>query len=370
MMITKFLGARGAAVVAVIGVVGITGLFARRRGEPAVAASEASALVSRQSIVIVSQTDIQTGPWVSGTLKAEREATISAELAGTVAATYVDEGTRVSPGTVLGRIEDPTVETALIAARSAVHTAEENEASARRNEERASALLNIGGVPKREAEAARTAHLSAEAALADAKAGLAVAQRRVDKTVLRAPFSGVVSRRGAKTGDVVLPGTLLFTVVDPKSMRLEAAVPAARLQGLRLGEEVRFTVIGYGNRAFVGSIEHINPVADPATRQVSIYVRIPNERGELVAGLFAEGRVTTESRPGVMVPLIAVAYDAPTPSVLRLRGGRTERVAAKLGVKDDQSESIEVISGVAAGDTLITGGARALAPGTRVRLTE
>ena len=93
---------------------------------------------------------------------------------------------------------------------------------------------------------------------------------------MRAPFDGIVSERAVSAGDVVQPGSPLFTVVDPSSMRLEAAVPADALTAVAVGTPVEFTVSGLPGRTFRGRVERVNPVADPATRQVRVYVGIPN----------------------------------------------------------------------------------------------
>ena len=85
----------------------------------------------------------------------------------------------------------------------------------------------------------------------------------------------------------------MFRIIDPSSMRLEASVPSEDLSILRVGANVDFTVRGY-DRSFTGRIERIAPQADPTTRQVPIYVAIPNPGGRLVAGLFAEGRVVSQ----------------------------------------------------------------------------
>ena len=87
------------------------------------------------------------------------------------------------------------------------------------------------------------------------------------------------------------------------SSRLDAAVPSDDLASLRVGAPVRFEVRGYAE-PLEGTIERIAPQADPTTRQVPIYVAIPNVGGRLVAGLFAEGRVIAESVEGLVVPVV------------------------------------------------------------------
>ena len=129
-----------------------------------------------------------------------------------------------------------------------------------------------------------------------------------------------------------------------------------------------FQVSGYEGKAYTGTVERINPTLDPATRQVRIYVAIPNVAGRLVAGLFAQGRVTTEHRSTLAIPLSALDLKTPTPSVRRLRGGRVELVAVQLGLQDDVLQMIEVTSGLAAGDTVLVGPSAGVAAGSPVRI--
>ena len=126
---------------------------------------------------------------------------------------------------------------------------------------------------------------------------------------------------------------------------------------------------GYPGQTFEGHIERIAPAADPVTRQVTIFVDVPNTRGRLVAGLFAEGRVTSERRQTLVVPATAVDTGGQSPWVLRLRDGRAERVTVQVGVRDDRTERVEILAGIAAGDVLLIGAARAVTPGTPVTVS-
>jgi membrane fusion protein (multidrug efflux system) len=162
----------------------------------------------------------------------------------------------------------------------------------------------------------------------------------------------------------------MFTVIEPSSLRLEGSVPASAVGTLQIGTPVRFEVQGYPDRTFDGTVERIAPAVDPATRQIPILVTIPNEGGTLIAGLFAEGRVATEQREGLVVPVDAVDTTGPVPFVLRVSEGVVERVEVQLGVHDEAGELYEITSGLSPGDTLIVGGARDVAPGTPVRINE
>jgi RND family efflux transporter MFP subunit len=322
------------------------------------------------NISVALERELSSGPSISGTLAALREATLRAEVAGMVTAALVEEGQPVRAGQILVRLDDSAIRDALLSARSAHRTATEALTVARRNAERAARLTEAGAMAERELEQARWTATNAEATVADAAARLSSAEKQQEKTTVRAPFAGIVSERPANTGDVVQLGGPLVTVVDPQSLRLEATVPVSALSVLRLGSAVDFEVSGYADRHYTGKIERINPSVDPATRQVRIQVALPNVGGRLVAGLFAQGRVAVEQRKALSIPVSALDLKTPTPSVRRLRGGRVELVAVEVGLTDDVQQVIEVRAGLAAGDTVLVGPAAAVAVGSPVRIVK
>jgi multidrug efflux pump subunit AcrA (membrane-fusion protein) len=118
----------------------------------------------------------------------------------------------------------------------------------------------------------------------------------------------------------------------------------------------------------VGKVERVSPSADPITRQVSIFVSVPNRNGKLIAGLFADGRVHTATRTGIVVPLSAVDETGAVPLVTRVKDGKADRVAVELGIRQLDTEQIEVTKGIASGDVLIVGSAKGVAAGTPVNV--
>ncbi len=338
---------------------------AKAKGE---ATAPATTTISAENVVVVALERISSGPAISGALTAEREATVRAQVAGPILSTHADQGSRVAAGTVLARIDDRTMRDQFLGARSGVTTAQTAADIAARELSRNEKLAEAGAIAERELEAARRGNVAAQAQLDDAKARLTLAQKQLDDAQVRAPFSGVVSVRSVSAGDVVQPGGALFTIIDPRSMRLEASVPAAQLSAVRIGATVTFSVTGYPGKTFSGRVSRINPAADPSTGQVRIVATIPNERNALVAGLFAEGRAQSESREAPVVAANAVDLRGVRPWVLRLKGGRAEKVEVELGLKDEATEKYEVVSGVAAGDTLLVGAAQGITPGTPVRV--
>jgi RND family efflux transporter MFP subunit len=312
---------------------------------------------------------LSSGPLISGSLEPLRQARVRAEVSGSVISTSVEEGQAVAEGAVLGRIDDSGLREAVLSAESAVRSAEQQLTVARRNAERAGKLVAGGALPEREAENARWNVTNAQAMVDDARSRLTLAREQLGKTVVRAPFGGVVSERAVDTGDTVQPGGELFTLIDPRRMRLVAQVPAERLGELQVGTPVEFAIAGYEAR-FRGEIERINPVADPATRQVQIHVSLPNDTGRLVAGLYAEGRVASVVRDVLAVPVAAIDRAGGDAGVLRVTDGTVERVSVELGFTDEESERVEVLSGISAGDLLLVGAARGITPGARVTVEE
>ena len=340
----------------------------RNEGEATTAATDQAQVITPENIAVINQDTIESGPAISGALTADRAAVIRAEMSGSLVQTFAEKGQSVAQGMVLARIEDSAVRDAVLSARAGVRTAEQAVQVAKRNVERAQALAQAGAVSERDLEQARWNATNAESQLADATARLSLAEKQLSNTQVRAPFNGIVADKPASPGDVVSPGTALFTIVDPTRMKLEAAVPAAQIGAVRIGAPVQFTVQGYPGRVFTGQVQRVSPAADPATRQVGVYISVPNRGNALVSGLYAEGRIGSERRGALVAPMNAVDLTGTTPSVVRLKNGKVERVEVQVGIRDEENERIEIVNGVAAGDTLLIGAAQGISVGSLVKV--
>jgi RND family efflux transporter MFP subunit len=352
----------------------LSGLTGCNRDEAASATTttetaEAAVTVGPENIAVATLAELRSGPAISGSLEPDQAATVRAEVGGSVLRTEVDAGQRVKRGQLLASIDDRTVRESYLSSRSAVRSAETALELARRNLERTERLEQAGALPERDLESARLDVTNAEGALADARARLSGAQDQLEDTRVRAPFEGIVSERQADAGDVVQVGAALFSIVEPSRLRLEASVPAENIGRLRQGTQVEFTVTGV-DRRITGRIDRINPVVDSTTRQVRIYVSIPNPDQALVAGLFAEGRVATDTKRAVAVPLNAVDSRGNTPKVHLVKRGRVAETEVQLGVRDEAAELVEIQAGVAAGDTVLLGSAQGVTPGSRIRVLQ
>ncbi len=361
---------KASLAIGALGVAALVALAGCGRGEGAAPPAAAAPMtVGPENIVIAKAGTVHTGPSLSGNLKAERQATVRAEVGGAVLQTYADKGQRVQAGQVLARIDDTALRDQYLSAKSAVTTAAEAAAVAGRNLERTQRLVQAGALADKDLESAQLSSSSARSQLEDARARMVQAEKQLSKTEIRAPLAGVVSDRPISAGDVVQVGAALFTVVDPSSMRLDAAVPADQLGAVRVGAPVFFSVTGYPGRSFQGHIERINPAADPSTGQVPVYVSIPNGAGTLVGGLYAQGRIASETRQGIIVPITALQDNGSgPPTVMRIRSGRVESVTVQMGIKDEQAETVELTAGLTPGDTLLVGTAQGISPGTAVRV--
>jgi RND family efflux transporter MFP subunit len=361
----KTVALRGASVALTLALAacGQKGGAARKAADPQ------PVTLAPENVAVAEVRTLATGPGLSGTLRAKREAALRAEVGGAVLEVLAEAGQRVRPGQLLARVDDAALQQQLVAARTAVAAARNALQVAESNARRAQTLAQAGAMAIQQAEQAESALEAARAQLAEAEARAQLAAEQAGKARVRAPFAGVVALRQVSVGDVVAPGAPLFTVIDPGPLQFEASIPAARLGEVRPGARVDFAVTGFGEERFEGRIERVAPAVDPATGQVRVYVDVPNDRGRLISGLYAEGRVAARTGTGPTVPADAVDLTSSPPTVMRVQDGKAERVRVELGIQDDVAGAIGVTAGVFAGDVLVLGSARAtLTDGAPVKL--
>lgn len=336
--------------------------------EPAAGATDASIVrLAPENITTAAMGQITSGPVISGQLTPAREASIRAQVGGSIVELTVDRGQGVRAGAIVARISSRDLESARSSAQVAVRSAETALRLAQSEAERTRSLVTGGALAARDLEQAQNAVSAAEAQVAAARSRLTSVEQQIDDTAVKAPFDGVVSARPASVGDIVTPGAELFTIIDPSSMRLEASVPSNQVPQLRAGATVRFTIRGVPGD-FTGRIDRINPTVDPVTRQVSCFVTLPNTGGRLLAGLFAEGRVESVTKQGLVVPLATVDETGTRPVVTRVAADTAEVVPVTLGARQMDTEMVEITDGLRAGDVLIVGSAKNVASGTPIRI--
>jgi RND family efflux transporter MFP subunit len=318
-------------------------------------AAAGEALLAPSDVAVARRADLAAGVPVSGTLAPGLEARVTSPFDDVLESVVAREGQRVAKGEVLARFRLTAYDADVASARAALK-------SAQADHERMQNLFREGAVSQRDVE-------SAEAAWRAAQAGEAVAARRLSDAVVRAPFAGTIATRSAQTGDRVGGGEPLFVVADTRELEFEATVPSEHVALVRPGAAVRLTVTGASGE-IDGRVARVNATADPATRQVKVYVRVPNAGGRLVGGLFASGQVLTrQARSALAVPSAAVREDGGRPWAYVVADGKLARREVRTGVRDESHDLVEVLEGLAAGDTVVTGALAGLGEGQTVRVT-
>jgi RND family efflux transporter MFP subunit len=201
-------------------------------------------------------------------------------------------------------------------------------------------------------EAAEIKANQASSDLASAKARLVEARQQLERTEVRAPFSGVISARKASAGDTAQIGKALMVIIDPSSMRFEGFIAADQVGSVKVGQSVNFKVNGYPNQRFTGTINRINPQANELTRQVQVFVEL-SKQDSLVAGLYAEGFIDVAIQQSVMLDASAVVREGDNTFVWLVANNKLTKLPVKLGIRDPRFGTFQVLDGVKVGDAIL-----------------
>lgn len=328
-----------------------------RDARPAAAAdSTAATVLGPNDVAQARAADLTSGVPVSGTLAPGVDIRIAAPIPEVVEAVLVKEGEAVRQGQVLARFRATALEPAAL-------SAEAQRRKAASDYQRMQALFKEGAVSQSDVENAEVAWRAAEATAAQAA-------KRLDEATVRAPVPGVVSERHVDAGDRVKDGDQLFQLVNTTELEFEATVPSEFVARVRPGAPVALQVTGAADAGLGGRVSRVNATVDAATRQVKVYVTVPNRNGRLVGGLFASGRIVLrEVRGAIAVPQAAVRSDSAGTYVLLVAQGRIARRAVTTGASDEQAGLTEITAGLIGGETVIIGPASGLRAGEPVTIS-
>jgi RND family efflux transporter MFP subunit len=342
---------------------------------------------------------------VTGSLLADEQAEVAAEIGGRVVGTPVERGTHVAAGAVLVRLSateadaslreaqanagqlearlglaagqafDPARVPDVLNAKASLDWAEADFA-------RIKSLLDQKVVSQAEydqkltqVQAARQQYQLAQNVAQQSFRSLEAARARVDlarkasaDTVVRAPFSGIVAERVVGTGDYVSRGTKVATVVRIDPVRVELTVPEQYLSQVTTGQAVRLSVDAYPNEVFTAKVRFVSPSLKSDQRALTVEAVAPNADGRLKPGLFATALLQHPSpAPAILVPASAVETVAGTSRVYVIAAGeRIEERIVTLGEK--VGDRIELASGVKAGERVAANPRGKLADGVRVQI--
>ena len=340
---------------------------------------------------------------VSGTLSAQEQADVAAEISGRIVATPVERGTRVSAGAALVQIADAEVRAqadeaaanaAQIEARLGLAGGATFEidrvpevANARASAElaevefdRAKMLVEKKLLPqadfdrsraqadvaRRQSDIARNGAEQQYQSLLAARARMTLARKALADTVVRAPFDGVVDQRLVSVGDYAVRGTKVASVMRITPLRVELTVPGQYISTIAVGRSVSLEVDAYPGRTFTGLIRYVSPAVQTDSRALIIEAVVPNQTGELKPGQFARARIEQASQtPAVLVPASAVRTDSDTARVYVVSptGSAEERIVTTGQTVEGL---IEITTGVKAGDVVATSNVAQIADGVRI----
>ena len=349
----------------------LTGLLAACGGAPADAAAADPAppatVLTANDVAVVRMADLTTGIALTGSLEPAERVALTAQVGGTITNLRVDRGSPVRRGQALATIRAEGVRSQAAGAEANVAAAQANVELARRQRDAAQRLFQAGATSSLDAQGAQAAFEAAEAQLAAARAQAVATREDAARTVITAPITGSVSARHVEAGEAVSAGDPILTVVNTSVLELAGRIPVDRAAGVRVGQPVAFALGAFPGREFAGTVARIDPAADPETRQVGVYVRLPNAKGEIIAGQFARGRVAGQRvENAVVVPVSAVQGVGSAAAVYVIEGGTLSRRAVQTGARDEASGLVAITSGLKAGDRVLARPSAELADGTPV----
>ena len=355
-------------------------------------------------VQVVEPRDFVVRAEATGHLRPWREVDLSTESGGRVTARPYDEGRRVKSGTVLLQIDDrdekielETARADLLKARadyairlngtqagsaagspgtngSAAYADTSDVASARNALSAAETAFEAGSITQSELQQARrrfetarfltgedrSAVQAATSGLSHAEQAFERARLALDRTSLRAPFAGTLADVDVEIGQQVSPGMIVFRLLDDARMKVEVNVLDADVVHLRAGATARIRVPALDDAVFSGTIYSINPAIDDASGTARVTVAIPNPDGRLVSGLYSYVALETERRPNrIVVPADALLVRSGRDLVFVVNHNKAEWVYVTVGTRS--GNEVEVLEGLAAGDSVAVAGHFALA---------
>ncbi|TDR40750.1 RND family efflux transporter MFP subunit [Tahibacter aquaticus] len=301
----------------------------------------------------------------SGAIAAQEEMLLGVELSGVrVAEVLVDVGENVRKGQVLLRLDTRTLASDQRQADAAVAEAEAALAVAQRNNQRMGALREKGLISARDADEMWGAATQATARLASAKAQREAVALRLSFAELRAPDDGAISRRDVQPGQVVSSGAELLRLIRQSRLEWRGNLPEAEL--IRVEEGTSVIVNSPDGSQAQARVRRIATAVDSASRTGVVYASLADP-GKLRAGMFAQGELLLGETPALLLPLAAVVQRDGHSYVFRVgEQQRVTRQRVEIGRVD--GSQIEIVSGLAADQAVVARGAGFLSEGDRVRI--
>ena len=312
----------------------------------------AKVVVAPEDLITTKDSMIASGPVITGSIQPERKADLRAEVSAVVLQVLKENGDVVRRGDVLVKMDETAIRDNLSSAEDAARSATQALEQAGRNLQRLKTLRESGMTSLQALDEAEVRRNAAQSELSAANARAATARQQIQRTVVRAPFDGVVSERKVSAGDTASIGKELLKVLDPSSMRFEGRISADKVAQVKLGQTVNFRINGYP-QDFRGKVTRMNPSANDVTRQVEILVAFSDAAQPRVSGLYAEGNIATTQSAALTLPETALIKSGDKVSVWRIKDQKLSKVDLTVGPRDARTGYYEVKSGLASGDVVM-----------------
>ena len=362
------------AIVVILGLVAagaLRALSARKAQKEAMAAqsgqqTQATVELLPSDQVRVRLVDLPQILTLSGPLKAVNSAIVKARVPGELQGLLLREGDAVKAGDTIARIDSTEYQARVRQAQQLAESAKAQVDIARRSFDNNRSLVAQGFISKTAQESSTSALAGAEASYRAAQAGVDVANKSLDDTVVRAPIAGLVAQRLAQPGERVAVDARIVEIVDLSRLELEASFNAADSLQVQTGQVALLTVEG-ASKPLTAKVVRINPSATAGSRAVLAYLAVEANPG-LRQGLFAQGSLQTGLSRTLAVPLSTVRTDKPAPYVQVVDKGQVTHQTVSMGARGElDGQAMVAVQGVAEGTTVLVGSVGALRAGTPVK---
>jgi len=309
----------------------------------------------------------------TGVIEAWNKITITPDVGGKIAKIYVDEGDEVKKGQLLAELDTRAIRLQLEQAKAGLAVAEANFRDAKRNMERMERLKRENAISDQQYEKVKLAYDAAEAQLQQARAAVNLASYSLDVSIMKAPFSGIIASKNAEVGDVInpmmggfSPSSGVLTLMDFSRVKIEIDVSYQDIVRIKKGQKAMLRVAALPDKVFQGRVSLVNVTADPLTKKFKVEVRADNKDLTLRPNTFGEVVLEVSTHEDALViPQKAVLENK---YVFIARENTAERIEVTLGLQN--SDRVEVISGLKEGDLVVFEGNYGLEDGAPLDIKE
>jgi RND family efflux transporter MFP subunit len=323
-------------------------------GKAADKVADTPLLISPEDLLRVETNALASGPSITGSVEPERRADLRAEVPAVVLAVLKENGDPVKRGDLLVRLDQTSIRDSLTSAQASERAASQAYEQSERQFQRMSKLRETGVVSMQQLEDVEIQRNSAQSDREAAHTRVVTARQQLERTEVRAPFDGIISDRKVSAGDTAQIGKELLKVIDPTSLRFEGRVSADAIGAVKADQRVSFRIHGFEDHDFDGKVMRVNPAANATTRQVEVLVSFVDSKQQPdVAGLYAEGRIETQSTASLTLPTASVVREGDSVFAWRVKGGKLQKVKLAVGERDLRTGLYAVSAGLTQGDSVL-----------------